>query len=102
MSIYDILKLSGLPVAYGTFRKVQEPPFIVYIGAGQNHFSADNTVYDKSDLYQVEYYFAKKDEVKEKEIEAVLLENGYRYDKSMDSYIESEEMYVIYYMTWRV
>lgn len=40
--------------------------------------------------------------MKEKEIEAVLLENGYRYDKSMDSYIESEEMYVIYYMTWRV
>lgn len=102
MSIRDVLKLSGLPVAYGTFRNMQKPPFIAYIGAGQDYVSADNTVYDKTDLYQVEYYFAKKDEAKELEIEALLLENGYRYNKSMDSYIESEELYVIYYTTWRI
>ena len=102
MNIHNVLRLSGLPVAYGTFRTMQTPPFIVYIGAGQDHVSADNTVYDKTDLYQVEYYFSKKDEAKEREIESLLLENGYRYNKSMDSYIESEELYVIYYTIWRV
>lgn len=102
MNMIDVLKRSGLPVAYGTFRTMQKPPFIVYIGAGQDHFSADNTVYNSTDLYQMEYYFSKKDEEKEREIESSLLENGYRYNKSMDSYIEGEELYVIYYTTWRI
>ena len=45
----------------------------------------------------VEYYFTKKDETKETAIEQALLSGGFRYSKSEDTYIESEDLFVIYY-----
>ncbi len=97
MSIFQILKNTGLPCAYSHFKKKIEPPFIVYIGNGQYDFEADNTHYYKRNQYQVEYYFTKKDETKEEAIEKALLDNGFLYDKSEDVYIAEEDVFVIYY-----
>ena len=58
---------------------------------------ADNTHYWKENKYQVEYYFTTKNESNEAVIENALLDNGYLYDKSEDVYIESEDVFVIYY-----
>lgn len=97
MSIYQVLQSTGLPCAYSHFKKAQSPPYIVYIGNGQETFQADNTHYWKQNSYQVEYYFTTKNEQNEASIENALLEAGYLYEKSEDIYIEEEEVFVIYY-----
>ena len=97
MTIYQTLQSTGLPCAYSHFRTKIEPPFIVYIGNGQDVFEADNTHYWRENTYQVEYYFTEKNEENEAVIEGKLLENGFLYEKSGDVYIEDEGIFVIYY-----
>ncbi|MBQ6501184.1 MAG: hypothetical protein IJI87_07420 [Mogibacterium sp.] len=105
MTLYEILTDPesgvGIPVAYSHFKgdEVPEsPPYMVYIGNGQNTMDADNTHYYRQNRYQLEYYFINKDEETEAQIEDILLENGYLYEKSEDIFIEDEEIFVIYYM----
>ena len=97
MTIFQVLQSTGLPCAYSHFKKKQSPPYIVYIGNGQETFQADNTHYWKQNTYQVEYYFTTKNEQNEEAIETALLDNGFLYEKSEDIYIEEEEVFVIYY-----
>ena len=97
MTIFQVLQSTGLPCAYSHFKKAKSPPYIVYIGNGQEVFEADNTHYWKQNTYQVEYYFTTKNEQNEASIENALLEAGYLYDKSEDVYIEDEGVFVIYY-----
>lgn len=97
MTIYQVLQSTGLPCAYSHFKKPVEPPYIVYIGDGQDTMDADNTHYWRNNRYQVEYYFTIKNESNETEIEDALLENGFNYTKSEDVYIEDEGVFVIYY-----
>jgi hypothetical protein len=100
MTIFEILQQTGLPCAYSHFDEENSPaapPYIVYLGGGQYNFEADDTYYHQRNLYQIEYYFTKKDEEAEAQIEQLLLDNGYLYDKSEDVYIEEEGVFVIYY-----
>ena len=97
MTIFQTLQSTDLPCAYAHFKTSQTPPYIVYIGNGQDVFEADNTHFHKRNRYQVEYYFTTKNETNEEAIEAALLDNGFLYDKSEDIYIESEGVFVIYY-----
>ena len=104
MTLYQILTdpNTGLdiPVAYSHFTKKsapKEPPYLLYIGEGQETFKADNTFYHARNTYQLEYYFTEKDETKEAAIEKILLDNGFLYTKSEDVFIEDEGVFVIYY-----
>ena len=100
MTIFEVLQSTGLPCAYSHFRAgniPKSPPYIVYLGAGQYDMAADNTYYYRSNQYQVEYYFTEKNEETEATIEQLLLDNGYLYEKSEDTYIEDEGVFVIYY-----
>ena len=97
MSIYSTLQGTGLPCAYSHFKKKQEPPYIVYIGSGQDFMDADNTHYWRQNTYRVEYYFTTKNETNESAIESALLSAGYNYQKSEDVFIEDEGVFVIYY-----
>lgn len=97
MTIYQTLQSTGLPCAYSHFKTGQKPPYIVYIGNGQDVFEADNTHYFRRNTYQVEYYFTTKNESSEAAIEDALLGSGYLYDKSEDIYIEDQGVFVIYY-----
>lgn len=97
MNILSTLQSTGLPCAYSHFRTAQEPPYIVYIGNGQDTFAADNTWYFKANTYQIEYYFTQKNEANETAIEDALLSAGYQYEKSEDVYIEDQDLFVIYY-----
>ncbi|MBR3321915.1 MAG: hypothetical protein IKG04_08435 [Exiguobacterium sp.] len=97
MSIYSVLQGTHLPCVYSHFKTDQTPPYIVYIGSGQNTSDADNTHYWRENTYQVEYYFTTKDESNETAIEDALLGAGYLYTKSEDVYIEDEGVFVIYY-----
>lgn len=105
MTLYEILTdpQTGLdiPVVYSHFQDAGDapdsPPYVAYIGAGQDNFEADNTHYYNRNRYQIEYYFTTKDEDQEAAIEHLLLDNGLLYDKSEDVYIEDEGVFVIYY-----
>ena len=104
MTLFEILTNPetglGIPCAYSHFRddEVPEaPPYLVYIGDGQDTFEADNTYYWTRNRYQIEYYFTIKDEDQEAAIEKLLLDNGYLYDKTEDVYIEDQGVFVIYY-----
>ena len=106
MTIFEILTDPqtglGIPCAYSHFSKDDEdkpsaPPYIVYLGGGQDNFTADNSYYYQRNRYQLEYYFTEKDEDQEAQIEKLLLDNGFLYDKSEDVYIEDEGVFVIYY-----
>ena len=104
MTLYQVLTdpYNGLdlPCVYSHFRDEdvpESPPYLVYIGNGQDNFEADNSYYWARNRYQIEYYFTEKDEAQEAAIEEVLLENGYLYTKSEDVYIEEMGVFVIYY-----
>lgn len=104
MTLYQILSNPqtgvGIPVAYSHFsdkKAPKSPPYLLYIGEGQETFKADNTFYHIRNTYQLEYYFTEKNETEEAAIEKVLLDNGYLYEKSEDVYIEDEGVFVIYY-----
>lgn len=97
MNLYEILKAIGFPVAYGRFKTAPTPPYLIYVGNGQNTFQADDTVYFKQNNYQVEFYFKNKNEETENKIEKALTESGYIYEKSEDVYLESEDLFMIYY-----
>lgn len=95
--IFDVLQSTGIPCAYSHFRTAKKPPYLVYIGNGQDNFAADNTYYHSRNNYQIEYYYKDKDEQKERAIEAALLAAGYPYEKSEDTYIDEQGLFVIYY-----
>ena len=97
MSIYSTLQGTSLPCVYSHFKVPKTPPYIVYIGNGQNVLDADNTHYWRRNQYQVEYYFTEKNEANEAAIEEALLKDGYLYNKSEDVFIEGEGVFVIYY-----
>lgn len=95
--IFETLQRTGLPCSYSPLKAKIDPPYIVYIGRGQNTFGADNTWIWRENRYQVEYYFTKKNEDNERAIEDALLEDGYNYEKSEDIFVEQEGVFLIYY-----
>ena len=97
MSIYSTLQSTGLPCAYSHFKTDQTPPYIVYVGNGQDNLDADNTHYWRNNRYQVEYYFTEKSESNEASIEDALLGAGFLYEKSEDLYLEDQDVFLIYY-----
>ena len=100
MTVFQTLQTIGLPVSYSHHIDIDnpvEPPYLVYIGDGQDTFDADNTHYFRKNRYQVEYYFTQKNEEIEAVIEEALLDEGFLYEKSEDVYIEDENVFVIYY-----
>lgn len=96
-AIYSALQATHLPCAYSHFKTKQTPPYIVYIGSGQNIFRADDTHYWSENTYQVEYYYTEKDESAEADIEDTLLDNGFNFEKSEDIFLEDQNVFVIYY-----
>ena len=95
--IFETLQKTGLPCAYSHFKKPQEPPYIVYIGSGQNQMRADDTRYWHENTYQVEYYFTEKNEANEEAIEAALIADGCLFEKSEDVYSEEDDVFLVYY-----
>ena len=97
MELYEILKQTGRPVAYHSFKEDTELPFLIWIGAGSKNFGADDKVYHNKYGYVVEYYYEFKDLEMEDKIEELFNSNEIYWQKSEDIYIESERMFVIYY-----
>ena len=97
MTVFETLQTLGLPVVYGRHTTKVTTPYLLLTGAGQDHFEADTTYYVTQDRWTIEYYFEKKDPQLESRIEALLLDNGWRYEKSEDLYLDDQEVFLIYY-----
>jgi hypothetical protein len=95
--LLELLKTTGLPVAYHHWVTPPPLPYIVYLFTDSENFGADNKVYQKINNYQVELYSDKKDLASEELIELVFDANDIYYQKS-EVYIESEKLYEVLYL----
>lgn len=106
--VEELLRAVGLPWSYMLFRDSTyfddegiehevKPPFVVYYGSGQDKRSADDTHYWSQDSYVLEYYYEDKSSTNEDAIETEILSAGFRYEKSEDTYLDDEDVFVIYY-----
>lgn len=87
-----------IPFAYDHFVEGEspEPPFLVFLYPGSNHFAADGRVYFKVNRLNIELYTDKKDVELEETVEAVLDRHSIFYGKS-EVWIESENLYEVLY-----
>ena len=88
----------NLPYAYDHFVEGEspDPPFLVFLYPGSNHFAADGKVYFKVNRLNIELYTDKKDMELEETVEAVLDRHGIFYGKS-EVWIESQNLYEVLY-----
>ena len=96
VTLFNLLKSTGLSVAYHHFKTSPEPPYIVYLFAYSSNFGADNKVHSQADNYQVELYTKTKDPTSEALIEGLFDANEIYWDKT-ETYIESEGLYQVLY-----
>lgn len=93
----EMLEELEIPWAYSQFDERIDPPFIVYEGRGQVKQSADNTHLWSHNLYSLEYYYKTKESRTEEKLEEKILAAGFQFTKSEDTYIDDEDVFVIYY-----
>lgn len=96
--VMTMLAEMNLPYAYDHFVEGEspDPPFLVFLYPGSNHFAADGKVYFKVNRLNIELYTDKKDVELEETVEVVLDRHGIFYGKS-EVWIESENLYEVLY-----
>lgn len=87
----------GVESVYSHFENGHSLPYIAYIGAGQTNFSAGNGIYWRQNQYQVELYYASKNEALEDNVESEFITGGWHFEKSEDIYLDGEDIYYITY-----
>lgn len=99
-NVIEMLEEAGLPLAYDHFAEGEspEPPFLIFLFPGTDNVFADDTVYQKIDELNIEFYTDKKDPETENLIEDILIAHELPYEKS-EVWIESEKMYEVLYQT---
>ncbi len=95
-TLFNLLKSTGLPVAYHHFTSPPSPPYVVYLFAYNTNFGADNKVYSGAKNFQVELYAKAKDLASEKLIENLFNANDIYWEKT-ETYIDSEGLYQVLY-----
>lgn len=97
--LLEIMKKLGLPFAYHHFAEGEspDPPFLIYLVASSDNFSADGRVYFKASEVHIELYTDYKSPEREEQVEAVLDEYGIFYEKT-EVFIETEKLYEVLYI----
>lgn len=91
-----LLATSKLPVAFDHFKTAQNLPYLVYIVADNDSFSADNGTFYIHPLIQLELYTENKNESTEATIESILDSVPFFYEKA-EGYLTDEQMYMVTY-----
>lgn len=73
-----------------------ELPYLIFYYPSSDNESADNVVWSNINRLNIELYTDNKEFSIENEIEAVLSEHGFFYEKS-EQYIKDEKMYEVLY-----
>lgn len=99
--LYQLLKATGLPVAYSHFKASETnpapaPPFITYVETETNNFIADNKTYYEIKSVDIELYTSKKDLETEALIKKMLDAANIPFQKN-EIYVESQEVFKITY-----
>lgn len=96
--IMALAQETGLPFAYDHFAEGESPdqPFLIFLFPHSDNFSADGAVYFKIDVLHFELYTDAKAPDVEAQIEAVLDQHGFYYNKS-EVWIEDEKLYEVLY-----
>lgn len=97
----DVLALMeemGIPYAYDHFAEGEspEPPFICFLYPRTETFGADDRVFYKIPVLDIEVYTDLKDPELEAKVEDILDAHGLYYTKS-EVWIEEEKMYEVLY-----
>ena len=87
-----ILRSTGYPVAYSHFNDPPSFPYILYLDALSSNMLADNRVYQKGRIIQVELYTDKKDLQAEDTLEGVFEANDIPWEVT-EVYLDSERMF---------
>ena len=83
---YNILKETGIPVAYQAFSEKDAPdlPIMVYTVPYSNNFSADGAVYKRINHIQIDLYTKNKELETEDKVENAL--SSFYWNKAITSY----------------
>lgn len=94
--IDELLKSTGLPVTYYAWPEKAAPPlpYICYLAAYSNNFSADGAVYYPINHMQIELYTRLKEPETEDKVEQAL--SSLFWEKT-ETYIDTEKCYQILY-----
>lgn len=100
VSTIPMSETENIPCAYYQFPEgtEQECPFICFYFEGSNDLAADNTNYQRIRPLTIELYTDSKDFATEETVENVLNSNGLVYARE-ESYLDTEKMYLVTYMT---
>lgn len=94
--LYNTLLEIGIPVTYSHFKKPVPLPYIIYLANGSRHFGADNKVYYGIEHMAIELYTENKNTELELQLESLLGDNEWFYEK-YETYIDTEKMYQVRY-----
>lgn len=97
IEVKKMLEATGYPVAYSHFtpsknKPVPNPPYICYLTPYTANLHADNKVYMRGEIVQIELYTFKKDLEAEAKLEKILNDNEFPND-AIETYIESENLF---------
>lgn len=98
--IATMISSLDIPFTYDFFpnNDAPNPPYIVFNYPQNDDFGADNTNYVSIDTLNVELYTSEKRFDLESQVEAMLNNHGFFYEKS-EAYINNEHLYQITYVT---
>lgn len=92
----ELLELTGLPVAYSSFKTAQNLPFICFLETFTNNLFADGKTYKIISNVDIELYTKNRDAEKEQALETVLNNACIKWEKETE-YIEDENCYMVTY-----
>lgn len=87
----------GFKYAYGLFKESTEPPHLVAKTIESNNFMADNKVYKKKSMVQLDYTYLDKDVEEQNKIEDVIL-GDIAWEKTEEVYYQDENCWQVSYM----
>lgn len=96
VTLFNLLKSTGLPVAYHHFKTPPDPPYVVYLVADAEVWGSDHRNELNRTSYLVELYTTRKDIAAQSLIESLFDELGFEYSFN-EVYIESESLYQVAY-----
>lgn len=98
--ISQMISAVGIPYAYHHFEEGsgQQPPFITFYYQGDDDFIADNINYQAIRPLTIELYTDNKDFALEAAVESVLTANDLAFSRT-ETFIDSEQMYMVTYYT---
>lgn len=96
--LLSIVKAIGFPSAYDHFAEGEspDPPFLCFLTANSDNFSADGKVYVKIMEVHLELYTDRKDPEAEQKVEDTLDQYEMVYDKT-ETWIDTEKLYEVLY-----